>query len=263
MRPDERAAQTQVERSENIRSTVKGGLKAAAGLGVAALTGGTAAAIAPAISSRVLPFLSQYIPAGLAMKGLSKVNPTLGKFLKKGQEAGLDIKEGIDFIRNKLGYNEEEEKKKAKESRNIIQQYSPELHQFISDEIKKGRTPIQAGALAQNDKRFKSAISKLSKDHKTNWSQIIQGIYGSGETAQTQQMTPQQIQNDQQQQQKVKGEVQEWLANKGQRQSTPEQQANAASYGLQAGQNPPQNGGKGQQALMGLIQQYMQSRGQR
>src|ERR1700722_6626807 len=227
MRPDERAALAQVERSENIRSTVKGGLKTAASLGAAALTGGTAAAIAPAISSRVLPFLSQYIPAGLAVKGLSKVNPTLGKFLKKGQEMGLDVKEGIDFIRNKLGYNEEEEKKKTKQEKNIIQKYSPELHQFISDEIKKGRTPIQAGALAQNDKRFKSAINKLSKDHKTNWSQIIQGIYGTGETAQPQQQM--------QQSQPV------------------EEQA----------QQPQQGAGQGQQALMGLIQQYMQSRGQR
>src|SRR6185312_10659550 len=82
-----------------------------------------------------------------------------------------------------------------KESRNIIQQYSPELHQFIDQEVRKGHKPIEAGAIAQADKRFKDIISKLTKDHQTPWSNILESVYGGGEQA----LPPQNPQQPQQQ----------------------------------------------------------------
>ncbi len=80
-----------------------------------------------------------------------------------------------------------------KENRNIIEQYSPELHQFIDQEVKNGRDLLQAGALAQNDKRFSKIIDKLSKDHKTPWSNILQAVYGGAQQSQPQ-VQPQQSQ---------------------------------------------------------------------
>ena len=176
LRSDEAANQAEVERDKKFRGNVGKGIATAASLGSAVVAGPLAA--------RVMPFLNEYIPAALAVKGISKVSPKLGAFLKKGEEMGMNVQGGLDFLKEKIGKGAEP----PKENRNVIQQYSPELHQFIDSEIQKGRTAIEAGALAQNDKRFKDVISKLSKDHKSPWSSILETAYGS----QTQQKSPSQ-----------------------------------------------------------------------
>jgi|SRR5579863_5119183 len=140
--------------------------------------GAAATAFSPLLS-RAAPFLSQYIPEDLAIKGLSKISPSFGKFIQSARDKGYDFQEVKDFIGEQINQSQS-----AKESRNIIEQYSPELHQFILGEIQKGRKPIEAAALAQNDKRFGDVIKKLVKDHKAPWSQILQGIYGNGDMAQ-------------------------------------------------------------------------------
>jgi hypothetical protein len=183
LRSEEQANEAEVERDKRFRGNVGKGAAAAASIGTAAVAGPLAA--------RVMPFLNQYIPAALAVKGINKVSPKLGSFLKKGEEMGLNVQEGLDFLKEKLTKGTET----AKESRNLIQQYSPELHEFIDQEIKKGRTAIEAGAIAQHDKRFKDVITKLSKDHKTPWSSILESVYGSQGQAQPQsqqQQPPQQ-----------------------------------------------------------------------
>src|SRR6266478_2673500 len=113
LRPDEEANIKETERDKRFRSTLssigKTGVGLATGLG------------ATSLSSRLLPFLSEHIPLDLAMKGINKLSPKLGKFLKEGQSMGLDVKKGLDFIKEKVG---------PKEKRNIIEQYSPELHNF-------------------------------------------------------------------------------------------------------------------------------------
>lgn len=149
-----------------------------------------------AIANRIVPFLSKYIPENLATKGLNKVSHKLGNFIKKAGAMGFDFDETRDFIGEKLTGGIEQEP--AKEDRNIIQQYSPELHQFIDQEVKKGRKPIEAGALAQSDKRFKKIISQLEKDHKTPWSSILESVYGGVGMAQPQQQQMQQPQQSQQ-----------------------------------------------------------------
>lgn len=73
---------------------------------------------------------------------------------------------------------------------NIIEQVSPELHDFIKYQILQGRSPIEAGAIAQNDKRFTPIISKLQKLAKANWSDILQTIYGNLQGQQQQTQTP-------------------------------------------------------------------------
>lgn len=191
MRPDEIAGQSEIERDQRFRSNV------ARGVGTAATTAaglGSAAA-----ASKILPWLNQYIPAELAMKGLSKVSPKLADFLKRGQSAGLNVEEGIQYLREQLPNPEEKKSpEKAKENRNLIEQYSPELHQFIVTEMKNGRKAMEAGALATL--KFKKEISKITKDHKTPWSAIIQSIYGTQEPQQTAPNQPEQQQKTQTQQ---------------------------------------------------------------
>jgi len=183
LRPDERANAAEIERDKNIRKNISTGAKTAIGVGTALAS----SSIAP----RVMSFLNEYISPDLAMKGISKISPELGSFLNRGVKAGLNLEDGLEFIKEKMTDKQEP----PKESRNIIQQYSPELHQFIDQEVRKGRKPIEAGAIAQADKRFKDIISKLTKDHQTPWSNILESVYGGGEQA----LPPQNPQQPQQQ----------------------------------------------------------------
>lgn len=202
-------------------------------VGSLAATAGTTA-LGGLAASRVLPFLSQYIPQDLAIKGLSKIDPRFGKFINKALSKGTDFEEIKNFIKGKA--EEGEEKQPAKQNGNIIQQESPELHSFVEQEIKKGRKPIEAAALAQNDKRFSDIIKKLMKIHKTPWSNIIESIFGNGDTAQQQER--QQPQQEQQPQQPVA-------------QQQPQQQ-------------PQQSGGgQGLQAIMQALQQAEEARKRR
>lgn len=239
MRPDEQAAFSEIERSQNRDKNIKKGIKTAVGIGSAALGLGAAKA-GSTIYSKIAPFLSEYIPVDLAMKGINKINPALGSFLQKGMKQGLNVKDGLNFIKENMQPKQEEKKESTKEKRNIIEQYSPELNQFINEEVGKGRTPIEAAALAQNDKRFKDVIGKLTKDHKTPWSNIIEGIFGKGQATQPQQqgfLMPQpEIPHS----------------------SSAEQDMSRQQQQPQQGQQP----GQGQQALMAILQKLQQSRGQ-
>jgi hypothetical protein len=50
------------------------------------------------IGKRVASFLSKYIPQDLSIKGLSKIDPRLGKFAELSMEAGHSFDEVKDFI---------------------------------------------------------------------------------------------------------------------------------------------------------------------
>ena len=141
------------------------------------------ASVLPAVAGakiigKVMPFLSKYIPTDLAIKGLSKIDPRFGKFIKKSMQEGYDFDEVKEFIQEKVSGAEKESEQPAQENTNIIQQFSPALHEFIDEQLKRGRSPLEAGAIAQNDKRFSDAINKITKAHKSPWSAILQTVYG-------------------------------------------------------------------------------------
>lgn len=157
--------------------------KSAIGIGTAALG---ASSFTP-ILSRVAPFLSQYIPEDLAIKGLSKISPKFGSFIDTALNNGYDFSEIKKFIGDQI-----DDSKKPQENRSIIEQYSPELFNFIKEQVGKGRNALEAGAIAQNNDKFKSVIKKLESDHKTNWSNILQSVFGGGQSAQPEeQQSPQ------------------------------------------------------------------------
>ena len=164
LRPDELANQSEIKRAESFKNLITSGAKTA--LGVSA-------------SSKIMPFLSEYVPSDIAVKGISKLFPKIGEFLKNGQKMGLDVKDGLNFVKENL--SKEIKKEPVKENRNIIEQYSPSLFQFIKSEIQKGQNPLAAGAIAQNKKEYEKDIKKMEKDHKTSWSNILQTVFGTSE----------------------------------------------------------------------------------
>lgn len=143
------------------------------------------------IGERVKTFLNDYIPQDLAIKGLSKIDPRLGKFVKKAMDEGYDFDELKNFIKEKT----EEKQPLPKENRNIIEQYSPELHQFIHEQVQRGRSALQAGAAAQGMSKFSEIIKKLTKDHKLPWSNILESVYGDALAPQGSQASSQQQTN--------------------------------------------------------------------
>lgn len=151
----------------------------------ATLAAGATTAFGGLSLSKVLPFLNKYVPENLAVKGLDKIDPRFGKFIAKAQKAGASWDEISEFINQKA---EESDQKQASEDRNVIEKYSPELHEFIQNEIKRGRSPLEAGAIATMGKKgtekFKSIIEKIVKEHKAPWSSIIETVYGQGDKAQ-------------------------------------------------------------------------------
>lgn len=153
--------------------------------------------------SKVLPFLNKHIPASLAIKGLTKADPRYGKFIQKSLAEGKPMDEIKDFIREKA--ESALPKEKAVEGKNIIEQYDPELHKYITEKIKKGSTHIHAGTKALKHERFKKAINKLTKDHKTSWDRILESVYGSEGMAQSRKEPQQEPQKEQIQQQQPQG----------------------------------------------------------
>jgi len=55
-----------------------------------------------ALIGRALPFLNKLIPAGLAVKGLSKINPKLSNFISSSISAGYTSENVIDYLRDRM-----------------------------------------------------------------------------------------------------------------------------------------------------------------
>ena len=149
---------------------------------------------AGAVLGRIAPLLSNYLPQNLAIKGLSKINPKMAGFINSSMAQGHSFEEIKEFLGSKIeGENKEGN---AKQSGNIIQQYSPELFEFINSEMQKGRAPLEAGALAELQPNFKKIIKKMAEDHKSTFASILQTVFGQGQNVQQQ---PNQVSQQQQQ----------------------------------------------------------------
>ena len=177
LRPDEVASQSQIRKNKETDESVKKGVKTAVGVGTA-LVGG-------ALAGRIAPFLSEFIPSDLAMKGINKVSPKLGSFLQKGMAQGLSIQSGLDFIKEGMGMGEKKQEK-APDQRNIIEQYSPGLFTFLSSMLGKGVPLLKAAQEAAKVSQYKEAINKMEKDHKVGFNEILSSIFGGGQEAEKQ-----------------------------------------------------------------------------
>jgi len=165
LRPDEMAAQAEIERNEKLRSNVQSGIKKAVGYGATVAGAG--------LGARVLPFLSEFISPETALKGISKISPKVGDFLKRGMKSGLDLKEGLSFLKEKF----EPSKSTSETSQNPIERLYPSLHQFLNQEIGKGRSPKEALGVAKVQ-GFKKEVEDVAKKLGGDLFNIIDQIYG-------------------------------------------------------------------------------------
>lgn len=183
------------EANEEINRQGESPYRIAKNVGSTALAAGTLSG-AGALINKVLPFLNKYIPQDMAIKGLSKIDPRFGSFINKAMSNGKSFEEAKEFIQSKASEFEQSQPKQKK--LNIIEQHSPALHEFIMEEIKKGRSALEAGALARVNKKYQKDIDKIEKSNNMKWSDILENIFGKPqsipESPQQQQAQPSQPQ---------------------------------------------------------------------
>lgn len=228
MNPYEKTAEEMKRQSEGPKRLAKGAL--AVGSAVAGAT-----SFAPVLA-RAAPFLSQYIPENLAIKGLSKISPQFGAFIKSAMDGGYDFSQVKDFIGDQIKQSDQ-----PKEDRNIIQQYDDKLFEALKMKIDKGFTPAQALSLVDIFPHHKKSIEKIEKAHKVPFLNIVEQIFGGPNQAK---------QSQQQEAMQPPGSMPQGAPS-----------AEAQAFGGQPQQGQPQQGGQGQQALMAILQKINQTRG--
>lgn len=194
MQPYQLAAEEQKRQGEMPITALKKAGSLTAGIGSAAIAG----KLGGIAFDKVAPFLSKYIPQDLAIKGLNKIDPRFGKFISKAMSAGKTFEEANGFISGKMDEetkNEVEGEAKApKEELNIIQKYSPELHEFLVSEIKKGKPAKTAAILSRMERKgmkdFKKIIRKIEQDHKAEFEDLVEKIYETSAPMQNQTALP-------------------------------------------------------------------------
>ena len=204
MQPYQEASEEMIRQGELPLKT----LKTAGSLAATAYGGGAAL-------NRVFPLLSQYIPKDIMTKGLSKIDPRYGSFINKALQEGTPIDEIKNFIKEKAESSKSQAALHGKK-KNIISQYSDDLDEFLKNQIAEGRSPDEAGALAQVQEKGKwtKAIAKMEADHKAKFSEIVNATYGSQNKPEQQQQRQSQaalqqpIQRQQQQPQQGGGDEQ-------------------------------------------------------
>lgn len=58
--------------------------------------------------TKILPFLNDLIPTALAFKGISKLNPKIGKYLSAATAAGYGAKEALGYLKEQFGGEEDQ-----------------------------------------------------------------------------------------------------------------------------------------------------------
>lgn len=176
-RPDELALQGDINRSKEINRNVSGAVSTAAGLGLGTLGAG--------LSSKILPFLNDYIPASLALKGIQKVAPKFGQALSNGVEQGLDLKEGLNYLKDAFSNSEK---------KTTLEKYSPEMFQAIKEFVKStGKSPRMAILhFLQRNPSYKDIVKKMEKDVGKDMFDIAEEAFKTSPSQQQTNQMPQQ-----------------------------------------------------------------------
>ena len=94
LRPDEQASKSQIERSHSWNKAAKKAGSTALNIGATIAGAG--------IAQKILPFLNEFISPELALKGISKVSPKLGDILNRGMSRGLNLKDGLAYLKEQF-----------------------------------------------------------------------------------------------------------------------------------------------------------------
>jgi len=168
MQPYQEATEETIKRGE--RPGVVATQAAKVGLGAAASYTGLP------MAARVLPFLNKYIPAGLAVKGLSKVDPRLGNFVETALKNGGTIEEAKEFIKEKIDQDPAIQDVKKD---NPIFKFSKKLGKLIDDAIGTGHTIDEVEGMARSPgNKFKKDIDQIEKSFGMTFKDLLRSIYG-------------------------------------------------------------------------------------
>lgn len=159
------------------------------------------------IAGKIVPFLSKYIPGELMRKGLSKIDPRIGKFV----EGALSNGYGIDDIRNFMSEKftekkpevsqqkqEQQENPSIKQAKDFETNY-PDVVQALMGYINKGQTPQGAAAILKQSTPFSQKIKKIEKDTGKNFVDLVLEMMGNQGNASNQSNQVQQQPTQQQQ----------------------------------------------------------------
>lgn len=192
MQPYQQASKEILRQSEEPGKALSAISKTAAGL-----AGGGA------ILNRIMPFLNSHISPELAKKGISKIDPRLGKFIQGSLNQGNSMEEVTEFIKEKATG---EKSSKIKEDRkNLIEEHAPEVYEILKDKIGQGLKPLAVAFQLSQDANFKNKIEDLQKKTGSPFSQLVTSIFGGQEEQQGQSSKPQQMQEAQQ----IQGQTQQ------------------------------------------------------
>jgi hypothetical protein len=193
LRPDELSSLSQIERNKRKDSLIKKGASAVVGTGATLLGAG--------LASKVMPFLNEFVPLELALKGINKVAPQIGQFLKKGQSMGLNVQQGLQFLKNNLQPNQQTQQA------NPLQEFEtnyPDIAQALNGYIQQGQSPDAAAAILKSSTPFGKKIQDLEKSVGKNFIDYVLELFGNPQqqiSQQPQQAAPQAQQQMQQAQQ--------------------------------------------------------------
>lgn len=188
-RPDELANLSEIERDKKTRSRIQRGV-------------GTAATLAASfgygkLAQKVLPYLSNAIPLNVAMNGLEKLSPEIAGFLKKGQKMGLDINEGMEFVKDILREKTSSEEKKEPSSifEQLLEGFSVDqldpqsqkllgFYKAIADKLESKGKNIKDPAFTRLKKKIKKLFKgkpafldvEMSRDMGQNQMDVSQGV---------------------------------------------------------------------------------------
>lgn len=189
LRPDELSALHRIEKEKKSDSLIKKGAETF-------LTAGTAA-LGFGLGSKILPFLNEFIPADLALKGINKVAPKIGQFLQKGQKMGLDIKEGLQFLKDNLEGEKSQERQQEnpviKQAKDFETNY-PDIVQALIGYINKGQSPQAAAAIIKTATPFVQKVKKIEKETGKNFIDFILELMGGQQNGQIPQQSAQGMQ---------------------------------------------------------------------
>jgi hypothetical protein len=100
-----------------------------------------------ALISRMVPLLNKLVPAGLALRGLSKISPQLANFATTSLSAGYGADQILDYLRDRTAapgdLNESERLKKGEESGSLRPDEKRSLAKRKQNEV--GKTIASAG----------------------------------------------------------------------------------------------------------------------
>lgn len=160
-------------------------MRALVGLGSTALTGlgaGTGLASGSAIFKKVAPFFNKYIDQGLAIKGLSKLDPRWGTFINKALSEGLSFDSIKDFVTEKA----EEDQQKAAKPNSPNSEIDPAKQKPMNDsELTKDIRKMMSQGADQSEiydyftQNFADYVQKVEKKEGRKFYNILSDFFRS------------------------------------------------------------------------------------